>query len=133
MRSDFIHNFHVTRKPPLCHWHTSFGVWPRYHHMPLQRFTLVSMSNLAKVSERMIPLASSQGFLGTWPLLHHAILRWTHGHSPLNWTRHFPKVLLISQQVVSYHTCDGTCLSEVVAPRTSLYLIQARTIHNPWR
>jgi hypothetical protein len=36
-------------KPPLCHSYTSFGVWPRDHYMPLQRFTMGRMPGLAKV------------------------------------------------------------------------------------
>jgi hypothetical protein len=29
--------------------YTSFGVWPRYHYMSLQRFTLSCMPSLAKI------------------------------------------------------------------------------------
>jgi hypothetical protein len=36
-------------KPPFCHSYTSFGVWPRDHYMPLQRFTMGLMPRLAKV------------------------------------------------------------------------------------
>jgi hypothetical protein len=36
-------------KSPFCHSYTSFGVWPRDHYMPLQRFTMGRMSGLAKV------------------------------------------------------------------------------------
>jgi hypothetical protein len=35
-------------KPPFCHSYTSFGVWPRDHYMPLQRFTMGRMLGLAK-------------------------------------------------------------------------------------
>jgi hypothetical protein len=50
--SDFItfqrlENLHVAM--PAKHNHTSFGVRPRDHYMPLQRFTLCSMTCLAKV------------------------------------------------------------------------------------
>jgi hypothetical protein len=36
-------------KPPFCHSYTSFGVWPRDHYIPLQRFTMGHMLGLAKV------------------------------------------------------------------------------------
>jgi hypothetical protein len=36
-------------KPPFCHSYTSFGVWPRDHYMPSQRFTMGHMPGLAKV------------------------------------------------------------------------------------
>jgi hypothetical protein len=36
-------------KPPFCHSYTSFGVWPRDHYMPLQRFTMGRMPGLEKV------------------------------------------------------------------------------------
>jgi hypothetical protein len=36
-------------KPPFYHSYTSFGVWPRYHYMTLQRFTMGHMPGLAKV------------------------------------------------------------------------------------
>jgi hypothetical protein len=36
-------------KPLFCHSYTSFGVWPRDHYMPLQRFTMGHMPGLAKV------------------------------------------------------------------------------------
>jgi hypothetical protein len=36
-------------QPPFCHSYTLFGVWPRDHYMPLQRFTMGRMPGLAKV------------------------------------------------------------------------------------
>jgi hypothetical protein len=36
-------------KPLFCHSYTSFGVWPRDHYIPLQRFTMGRMPGLAKV------------------------------------------------------------------------------------
>jgi hypothetical protein len=58
-RSDFItfqrlENLHVAM--PAKHNHTSFGVRPRDHYMPLQRFTLCSMTCLAKVSPQRLLL-----------------------------------------------------------------------------
>jgi hypothetical protein len=47
------------------HNHTSFGVRPGDHYMPLQRITLGSMTCLAKVSPQR-------------PLLHHAVHRYSH-------------------------------------------------------
>jgi hypothetical protein len=37
------------KKPRFCHSYTSFGVWPRDHYLPLQRFTMGRMLGLAKV------------------------------------------------------------------------------------
>jgi hypothetical protein len=36
-------------KPAFCHSYTSFGVWPRDHYIPLQRFTMGHMPGLVKV------------------------------------------------------------------------------------
>jgi hypothetical protein len=36
-------------KPPFYHSYTSFGVWPKDHYMPLERFTMGRMPGLAKV------------------------------------------------------------------------------------
>jgi hypothetical protein len=36
-------------KPPFCHSYILFGAWPRDHYIPLQRFTMGCMSDLAKV------------------------------------------------------------------------------------
>jgi hypothetical protein len=47
------------------HNHTSLGVSPGDHCMPLQRFTLGIMTYLAKVSPQR-------------PLLHHAVYRYSH-------------------------------------------------------
>jgi hypothetical protein len=43
-------------KPPFCHSYTSFGVWPRDHYKPLQRFTMGHMPGLAKVVHSTIAL-----------------------------------------------------------------------------
>jgi hypothetical protein len=68
MHSDFItfwqiQNLHVAM--PAKHNHTSFGVRLGDHYMPLQRFTLGSMTCLDKVSPQR-------------PLLHHAVYRYSH-------------------------------------------------------
>jgi hypothetical protein len=36
-------------KPPFYHSYTSFGVWPKDHYMPLQRFTMGRVPGLAKI------------------------------------------------------------------------------------
>jgi hypothetical protein len=40
-------------KSSFCHPYTSFGVWPRDHYMPLQRFTMGRMPGLTK--EEAVP------------------------------------------------------------------------------
>jgi hypothetical protein len=36
-------------EPPFCHSYTTFGVWPKDHYMPLQKFTMDRMPSLANV------------------------------------------------------------------------------------
>jgi hypothetical protein len=43
-------------KPPFCHSYISFGVWPRDQYIPLQRFTIGRMPDLAKVVRSTIAL-----------------------------------------------------------------------------
>jgi hypothetical protein len=50
---------------PVKHNHTSLGVRPGDYYMSLQRFTLGSMTYLAKVSPQR-------------PLLHHAVYGYSH-------------------------------------------------------
>jgi hypothetical protein len=45
-------------KFPFCHSYTSFGVWPRDHYMPLQRFTMGRMLVLVKVVHSTIAMLS---------------------------------------------------------------------------
>jgi hypothetical protein len=62
-------------KPPFCHSYTSFGVWPRDHYMPLQRFTMGRMPSLAKVVPTTIALLRFPRVVAEpWPLLHHVSL-----------------------------------------------------------
>jgi hypothetical protein len=85
---------------PLNHHHTSFGVGLGDHYMPLQRFTLGSMTNscIAKVSQHR-------------PLLHHAIYRYSHTLRRTTEQGTFPKAILSSQQAIPYQTHDGiVCL-----------------------
>jgi hypothetical protein len=77
------------------HNHTFFGVRLEDHYMPLQRFTLSSMTCLTKVSPQR-------------PLLHHAVYRYSHTLRRTTEQDTLPKVILIIQQVVPYQTHDGT-------------------------
>jgi hypothetical protein len=62
-------------KPPFCYSYTSFGVRPRDHYRPLQRFTMGRMSGLPKVVRSITALL---WFLGVVtvprPLLHRVSL-----------------------------------------------------------
>jgi hypothetical protein len=85
---------------PLNHNHTSFSVRPGDHYMPLQRFTLDSMTNscIAKVSPHR-------------PLLHHVVYRYSHTLCRTTEQGTFPKAILISQQAIPYQTHGGiVCL-----------------------
>jgi hypothetical protein len=48
-------------KPHFCHLYTSFGVWPRDHHMPLQMFTKGHMPGLAKLVRGTIAMLRFPG------------------------------------------------------------------------
>jgi hypothetical protein len=62
-------------KPHFCHSYTSFGVWPRDHYMPLQRFTMGRMTSLAKVVCSIIALLRFPGVVTVPQLpLHHVSL-----------------------------------------------------------
>jgi hypothetical protein len=59
-------------KPPFYHSYTSFGVWPRDHYMPLQRFTMGRMPSLAKVVRSTIAMLRFPRVVTVpQPLLHH--------------------------------------------------------------
>jgi hypothetical protein len=60
------------------------GVWPGDHYMPLQRFTLCSMTCLAKFSPQ-------------WPLLHHVVHGYSHTLHRTTEQHTLPKAILISQ------------------------------------
>ena len=45
-------------KPPFCHSYTSFGVRPRDHYMPLQRFTMGCTPNSHSSEQGTLPTAS---------------------------------------------------------------------------
>jgi hypothetical protein len=48
-------------KPPFYHSYTSFGLWPRYHYMPLQRFTICRISGIAKIVRGTIAMLRFSG------------------------------------------------------------------------
>jgi hypothetical protein len=48
-------------KPQFFHSYTSFGVWPRDHYMPLQRFTMGRMPGLSKVVRGTIAMLRFPG------------------------------------------------------------------------
>jgi hypothetical protein len=60
------------KKHPFCHSYTSFGACPRYHYMPLQRFTIGRMPDLAKVVRSTIAILRFPGVVsGTTIALAH--------------------------------------------------------------
>jgi hypothetical protein len=80
------------------------GVWSRDYYMPFQRFTLGSMTCLAKVSPQR-------------PLLHHAVHRYSHTRLYTIEQDTLPKVILISQQAVPYQTHGGTVYPRWSTPK----------------
>jgi hypothetical protein len=60
-------------KPPFCHSYTFFGVWPRDHYMPLQRFTIGCMPSLAKVVHSIIALIRFPGVVAEPRPLFHSV------------------------------------------------------------
>jgi hypothetical protein len=62
-------------KPHFYHSYTSFGVWPRDHYIPLQRFTMGRMPSFAKVIRSTIALLRFPRVDAVpRPLLHHVSL-----------------------------------------------------------
>jgi hypothetical protein len=108
-RSDFItfqrlENLHVAMLAKRNH--TFFGVRPGDHYMPLQRFTLGSMTCLAKISHRghsCIAKVSPQR-----PLLHHAVYRYSHTLLCTTEQDTLPKAIQIIQQAIPYQTHGST-------------------------
>jgi hypothetical protein len=122
-------------KPHFCHSYTSFGVWPRDHYMPLQRFTMGRMPGLAKlvhgtkamlrfprvIRGTMTPLAPCGPRRVTMPIFHSS----EQGTLPTS--------SLISKQVVPYRTCGGICCPGVYTPKIRSLADSSMTIHNIWR
>jgi hypothetical protein len=122
-------------KPPFCRSYTSFGVWSRDHYMSLQKFTMGRMPGLAKVVRGTIlmlrffrvvrgtttPLTPCEPRRVTMPISH----SYEQGALPI--------ASLISKQVISYRTCDGTCYPVVSTSKTQSLADSSITNHEPWR
>jgi hypothetical protein len=122
-------------KSPFCHSYTSFGVWPRDHYMPLQRFTICHMSGLAKIVRVTIamlriprlvhgttaPLAPCESRRVTTPIFH----SFEQGT--------LPTASLISKQVITYQTRGDTCCPRVSTPKTRSLADSSMTNHKLWR
>jgi hypothetical protein len=53
--------------------YTSFGVWPRDHYMPLQRFIMGRMPDFAKVAHSTIALLRFHGVVAVPRLILHRV------------------------------------------------------------
>jgi hypothetical protein len=122
-------------KSLFCYSYTSFGVWPRDHCMPLQRFTMGHMPGLAEVVCDTIAMPSFPGVVhGTMTPLTPCERRWvtilishSSGHGTL------PIASLISKQVIPYRTCASTYCPEMSTPKTRSLEDLSMPIHNTWR
>jgi hypothetical protein len=115
--------------------YTSFGVWPRDHYMPLQRFTMGHMPGLAKVVRGTIAMLRFPSVVRdtTTPLAPREP-RWVTtpiSHSFEQGTP--PTASLISKQVVPHRTCEGTCCPRMSTPKTQSLADSSMTNHKPWR
>jgi hypothetical protein len=121
-------------KPPFCHSYTSFGVWPRDHYMPLQRFTMGRMPGLAKVVHgtiRMLRFPRVEHGTTT-PLAPCEPRRVTTPISLSSEQGTLPIASLTSKQVVPYRTRGVTCCHGVSTPKTrSLENSSMGTNHKP--
>jgi hypothetical protein len=133
----------VTREPPFCHSYTSFCVWLRDHNMGLQRLTLDRISCFAigfpyfgQQNTRM-PLLQLQRFshIGYNRITSHpscTLRPYRYSHtSPPHPARQLTIAFLISQQVIPYRTCGGTCCPEVSTPK--IRSLADLSNHMPWR
>jgi hypothetical protein len=122
-------------KPPFFHSYTSFGVWPRDHYMPLQRFTMGRMLGLAKVVRCTIAMLRFLGVVrGTktplWSCeprrvttsIFYSFEQGTLGIASLN-----------SKQVIPYRTRGGICCPGVSTPMTRSLADLSMTNHITWR
>jgi hypothetical protein len=115
--------------------YTSFGVWPRDHYMPLQRFTVGHMPVLAKVVHStitmlrfsvvvrgtMTPIAPTEPGRATMPNYHSS----EQGTLPI--------ASLISKQTISYRTHGGTCCPRVSTPKTQSFADSSVTNYKLWK
>jgi hypothetical protein len=118
---------------PFCRSYTSYGVWPRDHYMPLQRFTMGRMSDLANVVcgtiamlkfPRVVcgttaPLAPCEPKGVTTPIPHSSEQGTVSTAS------------LISKQVVPYRTCGDTYCPWVSTPKTRSLAVLSKTLVKP--
>jgi hypothetical protein len=122
-------------KPHFCHSHTSSGVWPKYHYMSLQKFTVGRMSGLAKivhgtiamlrflgvVCSTMAPLALCEPRRVTTPITHSS----EQGR--------LPTAPLISKQAVLYWTRGDTGCPRVSTPKTQSLADSSTTNNKLWK
>jgi hypothetical protein len=118
-------------RPPFCHSYTFFGVQPRDHYIPLQRFTMGRRPGLAKVVCATIAMLR-------FPRVVHGT---TAPHTPCEprqvTTSIFhssdqgtlPIASLISKQVVPYWTRGGTYCLGVSTPKTRSLADSSMTNH----
>jgi hypothetical protein len=108
------------KKPPFCHSYTSFGVWPRDHYIPLQRFTMGRMLGLAKVVRGTIAMLRFPGVVRgtTAPLAPCEPTRVTTLISHSSKQATLPTASLISKQAIPYQTRGDTCYPMVSTPKT---------------
>jgi hypothetical protein len=129
-------------KPPFCHSYTSFGVWPRDHYMPLQRFTTGICHALLRFPDKRprfqcwdFPHSGSlctmwfRQFTQNVTQTNH--IDWSHPHTTEHDTQ--PIAYLISKQAIPYRTCGGTCCPGVSTPMTHSLADSSMTNHKPWR
>jgi hypothetical protein len=114
-------------KPPLCHSYTSFGVWPRDHSMPLQRFTMGRMPGLAKVVRGSIAMLRFPEVVcnTTTPLAPCEPRRVTTPISHSSEQGTLPTTSLISKQAIPYRTRGGTYCLGVSTPKTRSFADRA--------
>jgi hypothetical protein len=122
-------------KPLFCHSYTSFGVWPRDHYMPLQRFTMGCMPGLAKLVRSTIALLRFPGVVcGT--TAPHALCEPWRVTTPISHSSEqgtLPIASLISEQDIPYRTRGGTCCPGVSTPQTRSLADSSMTNHKLWR
>jgi hypothetical protein len=120
-------------KPSFCHSYTSFGVWPREHYTPLQRFIMGRMSGLAKVVRGTIAMLRFPGVVqGTTSPL--ALCKPRRVATPISHSSEqgtLPTASLISRQVVPYRTRGGTCYPRVPTPKTRSLADLSMTNYKP--
>jgi hypothetical protein len=105
--------------------YTSFGVWPRDHYMPLQRFTMGHMLGLAKVSR-----GSTRYHDPSWTMWARAN---DHATSHSSEQDTLPTTSLINKQAIPYQTRGGTCCPGLSTLKTRSLANSFKTNHKVWR